>query len=84
MATWHNSYNNYLQCRNYNLTRVSQDLKKGLFSRLFLKDGVTDFISEAHASLIMYGYHQRENTGSRLFTAVKPCWTGLISGWVTI
>ena len=31
-----------------------------------------------------YGYHQRENTGSRLFTEVKPCWTGLISGWVTI
>ena len=30
------------------------------------------------------GYHQRENTGSRLFTEVKPCWTGLISGWVTI
>ena len=24
------------------------------------------------------------NTGSRLFTEVKPCWTGLISGWVTI
>ena len=31
-----------------------------------------------------YGYHQRENIGSRLFTEVKPCWTGLISGWVTI
>ena len=31
-----------------------------------------------------YGYHQRENTGSRLFTEVKPCWMGLISGWVTI
>ena len=31
-----------------------------------------------------YGYHQRENTGFRLFTEVKPCWTGLISGWVTI
>ena len=31
-----------------------------------------------------YGYHQRENTGSHLFTEVKPCWTGLISGWVTI
>ena len=30
----------------------------------------------------LYGYHQRENTGSRLFTAVKPCWTGLISRWV--
>ena len=30
-----------------------------------------------------YGYHQRENTGSRLFTEVKPCWTGLIPGWVT-
>ena len=25
-----------------------------------------------------------KNTGSRLFTEVKPCWTGLISGWVTI
>ena len=24
------------------------------------------------------------NTSSRLFTEVKPCWTGLISGWVTI
>ena len=24
----------------------------------------------------------KENTGSRLFTEVKPCWTGLISGWV--
>ena len=23
------------------------------------------------------------NTRSRLFTDVKPCWTGLISGWVT-
>ena len=34
--------------------------------------------------LVRYGYHQRENTGSRLFTEVKPCWTGLISGWVTI
>ena len=33
---------------------------------------------------VRYGYHQRENTGSRLFTEVKPCWTGLISGWVTI
>ena len=31
-----------------------------------------------------YGYHQKENTGSRLFTEVKPCWTGLLSGWVTI
>ena len=31
-----------------------------------------------------YGYHQMENTGSRLFTEVKACWTGLISGWVTI
>ena len=36
------------------------------------------------SNLLLYGYHQRENTGSRLFTAVKPCWTGLISGWVTI
>ena len=51
MATWCNSYNNnYFECRNYNLTRVSQDLKKGLFLTLFLKDGVTDFISEACAS----------------------------------
>ena len=25
-----------------------------------------------------------KNTGSHLFTEVKPCWTGLISGWVTI
>ena len=31
-----------------------------------------------------YGYRQRENTASRLFTEVKPCWTGLISRWVTI
>ena len=31
-----------------------------------------------------YSYHQREIDGSRLFTEVKPCWTGLISGWVTI
>ena len=32
-----------------------------------------------------YGYHQRENTVSRLFTEIKPCsWTGLISGCVTI
>ena len=39
-----------------------------------------------HADYItyVYGCHQRENTGSRLFTEVKPCWTGLISGWVTI
>ena len=34
-------------------------------------------------SRFWYAYHQRENTGSRLFTEVKPCWTGLISGWVT-
>ena len=34
-------------------------------------------------SRLWYGYHQRENNGSRLFTEVKPCWTGLISGWVT-
>ena len=33
---------------------------------------------------LRYGYHQRENTGSCRFTEVKPCWTGLISGWVTI
>ena len=36
-----------------------------------------------HVYIGRYGYHQRENTGSRLFTEVKPCWTGLISGWVT-
>ena len=24
----------------------------------------------------LHGSHQRENTGSRLFTEVKPCWTG--------
>ena len=30
-----------------------------------------------------YGYHERENIGSRLFTEVKRCWTGLISGWMT-
>ena len=34
-------------------------------------------------SSLWCGYHQRENTGSRLFTEVKPCWRGLISGWVT-
>ena len=34
-------------------------------------------------SRMWYGYHQRENIGSRLFTEVKPCWTGLISGWMT-
>ena len=34
--------------------------------------------------ILIKGYHQRENTGSRLFTKVKPCWTGLISGSVTI
>ena len=34
--------------------------------------------------IVRYGYHQRKNTGCRLFTEVKPCWTGLISGWVTI
>ena len=34
--------------------------------------------------LCVYGCHRRENTGSRLFTEVEPCWTGLISGWVTI
>ena len=34
-------------------------------------------------SRLWYGHHQRKNTGSRLFTEVKPCWTGLISGWVT-
>ena len=27
---------------------------------------------------------EEENTGSRVLTEVKPCWTGLISGWVTI
>ena len=32
----------------------------------------------------LYGYRQRENAGSRAFTEVRPCWTGLISGWVTI
>ena len=37
-----------------------------------------------HLINCVYGSHQRENTGSRLFTEVKPCWTGLISGWVTI
>ena len=26
----------------------------------------------------------RENTGSRLFTEVKPCWMGWMSGWMTI
>ena len=31
------------------------------------------------------GITKREkNTGSRLFTEVKPCWMRLISGWVTI
>ena len=25
----------------------------------------------------MYGYHQRENTSSHLFTEVKPCWIKL-------
>ena len=35
-------------------------------------------------NFMVYGYHQRENTGSRLLTEVKPCWTGLISGWMTI
>ena len=34
--------------------------------------------------LLWSGYHQRENTGSRLFTEVKPCWIGLISERVTI
>jgi len=37
--------------------------------------------------LTQYGFFtctKGENTGSRLFTEVKPCWTGLISGWVTI
>ena len=33
---------------------------------------------------VRYGYHQRENTSSCLFTEVKPSWTGLITGWVTI
>ena len=42
------------------------------------------FIIRCLTKLSGYGYHQRENTGSRLFTEVKPCWTGLISGWVTI
>ena len=28
--------------------------------------------------------HQMENTRSIFFTEVKPCWTGLLSGWVTI
>ena len=26
----------------------------------------------------------KENTGACLFTEVKPCWMGLISGWVII
>ena len=34
-------------------------------------------------SCLWYGYHQRQNTGSRQFTEVRPCWTGFISGWVT-
>ena len=30
-------------------------------------------------------YCQSENTGSRPFTEVQPCWTGImISGWMTI
>ena len=48
----------------------------------------TDAIFDCHDSsgnlVTMYGYPQRENTGSRLFTESKPCWAGLISGWVTI
>ena len=45
----------------------------------------SEFLYSALQSPI-HGYHvldQRENTGSRLFTEVKPCWTGLLSGWVT-
>ena len=52
---------------------------------------VLSFSHTCYFSLILhtYGlnsYHQSENvnTGSRLFTEVKPCWTGLIPGWVTI
>ena len=48
----------------------------------------TDATFDCHDSsgnlLTMFGYPQRENTGSRLLTESKPCWTGLISGWVTI
>ena len=33
---------------------------------------------------VLVGLSPKGNTGSRLFTEVKPCWTGLISGWVTI
>mgnify|MGYP006973387074 CR=1 FL=1 len=32
----------------------------------------------------LYGLYQRQNTGSRLFTEVKLCWTALITGSVTI
>ena len=30
--------------------------------------------------IVMYSVHQRENTCSRLFTEVKPCWTAWIIG----
>ena len=32
----------------------------------------------------LWGFLDIKKTGSRLFTEIKPCWTGLISGWVTI
>ena len=34
-------------------------------------------------NLLRYDCQQRENTGFRMFTEVKPGWTGLIFGWVT-
>ena len=47
----------------------------------------TDAIFDRHDSsgnlVTMYGYHQKENTGSRLFTESKPCWTGMISVWMS-
>ena len=37
----------------------------------------TKLIKENIDWIVTKGYHQRENTGSRLFTEVKPRWTGL-------
>ena len=43
-------------------------------------------VTESHIREPVWGttITKGKNTGTRLFTEVKPCWMGLISGWVTI
>ena len=63
------------------LKSCNPEFKSGLDYQLDLFQVVS---SQLLGCVKRYGYHQRENNGSRLFTDVKPCWMGLIFGWVTI